>query len=74
MTTDTADDRARLAEQQAFIAQLWMDILALAIEERDQRRAARADAEMHLPAEQPVRYGPRSWDVWVPGQGWRPKR
>lgn len=21
-----------------------------------------------------IRYGPRSHDVWVPGQGWRPKR
>lgn len=21
-----------------------------------------------------IRYGPRSWDVWVPGQGWRPKK
>lgn len=22
----------------------------------------------------PVRYGPRSWDVWEYGRGWRPKR
>lgn len=23
---------------------------------------------------QPIRYGPRSWDVWEPGKGWRSKR